>query len=320
MTCPVSHRQPNGAESLDAVASTAPTVSDASDSADYVEHFERVAGSVFVGLFGAALFDQAMLPAVSAAAEATGRVRNAPGARALRTAASEQIMFHGDEDDRQAEMERLLLLHRDVKGVGADGVRYSALNPESWNWILISTFFVHHRACIAITGKQPSATANQAIWDHFREWTYGLQLSGQSRLTESYDELCTYYDQMVAEKLEATSTMKCAVRHTLRPPPPRFLPTLVAPVWNLAAGPMIGHVFGVLGFGIMRPDVRALVPMKWTRRHDHEFAALTTVIRLAYQWMPTRLTDTPLARNRRQYQRLIARYQGIGLASFAPDS
>ena len=80
-------------------------------------------------------------------------------------------MFHGDEADRQAEMERLLRLHRDVKGVGADGVRYSALNPESWNWILISTFFVHRSACIAITGKQPSATANQAIWDRFRELT-----------------------------------------------------------------------------------------------------------------------------------------------------
>jgi uncharacterized protein (DUF2236 family) len=306
MTCPVSHR-PGGSEIADAE----------SDSADVGDRFERVVGSVFVGLFAAGLFDQAMLPPVSAALEDTGRIRNAPWERALRTAASDQIAFHGDEADRRAEMERLMRLHRDVKGVGANGVRYSALNPESWNWILISTFFVYRSAFVAITGEQPSATANQAIWDRFRLLSDGLQLSGQSRLIANYNELCAYYDQVVAEKLELTSTLECAVRYTLRPARPDFIPAPVAPVWNLTS-PMIGHVLGVLGFGIMHPGVRTLVPMKWTRRHDREFTLLTTAIRLAYRWLPARLTDTPLARNRRQYRRLMARYQGMGLASFAP--
>jgi len=82
---------------------------------------------------------------------------------------------------------------------------------------------------------------------------------------------------------------------------------------------MIGHLLGVLGFGIMHPQVRVLIPMKWIRRHDSEFAVLTTAIRLAYRWLPTRLTDTPLARNRREYRRLMTGYQGLGLASFAPN-
>ncbi len=82
---------------------------------------------------------------------------------------------------------------------------------------------------------------------------------------------------------------------------------------------MIGHVLGVLGFGIMRPSVRTLVPVTWTRRHDREFAVLTTAIRLAYQWLPNRITDSPLARNRREYQRLMQKYRGIGLVSFVPD-
>ncbi|PXW96093.1 oxygenase MpaB family protein [Mycolicibacterium moriokaense] len=316
MTCPVAHR-PSGTDSAEAGISAAPTASASCDSADVADRFEEVAGSVFVGLFAAGLFDQAMLPPVSAALDDTGRIRDAPWGRALRTAASDQIIFHADEADRRAETKRLVRLHRDVKGVGADGVRYSALNPESWNWILISTFFVYRNAFVAITGEKPSATANQAIWDRFRQLSDGLQLSGSSRLIENYDELCTYYDQMVAEKLEVTSTLKCAVRYTRRPSPPAFIPAPVAPVWNLTS-PMIGHVLGVLGFGIMHPDVRALVPMTWTRRHDREFAVLAMAIRLAYQWLPTRVTDTPLARNRREYQRLMARYQGIGLTSFAP--
>lgn len=316
MTCPVSHR-PSDTESTRAGVPTASSARTPSAPADIADRFERAAGSIFVGLFVAGLFDQAMLPPVSAALEDTGRIRNAPWERGLRTAASDQIAFYGDEADRKAEMERLKRLHRDVKGVGAEGVRYSALNPESWNWIMISTFFVYRSAFVTITGEQPSATEDQAIWDRFRQLTEGLQLPGGSRLIESYDELCTYYDRMAAETLEATSTLECAVRHVLQPARPDVLPALMAPVWKLTA-PMIGHVLGVLGFGIMRPEVRALVPMKWTRRHDREFAILTTTVRLAYGWLPTRFTDTPLARNRREYQRLIEKYRGIELTSFAP--
>ena len=66
----------------------------------------------------------------------------------------------------------------------------------------------------------------------------------------------------------------------------------------------------VLGFGIMHPRARALVPMRWTRRHDIEFTVLTRLLRMAYRWLPSRITETPLARNRREYERIIARYRG----------
>jgi uncharacterized protein (DUF2236 family) len=303
MTCPVSQLP------------TEPEVSQV--SCDVVDRFERVTGSVFLGMFAAALFDQAMLPEVSAALEDTGRIRNAPLARGLRTAASDQITFLGGEADRYAEMERLKTLHRDVKGVGADGVRYSAMTPVSWNWILISTFFMHRNALVAITGQRLTLADDQAIWDRFRQLVDGLQLSGRSRLIEDYAELCAYYDHMVAEKLEVTSTLECAVRGLQLPARPDFVPAPVAPLWRLIS-PMVGHILVVLGFGIMHADVRALMPMTWTRRHDVEFAALATGIRLAYRWLPARITDTPLARNRREYQRLMKKYRGIGLTSFAP--
>lgn len=308
MTCPVTS----------AVTSQSQPAADASESGDVVEQFNRFAGSVFVALFAAALYDQAMLPAVSAALEDTGRIRNTPWLRALRTAASDQIVFSGEEADRRAEAERLVRLHRDVKGVGSNGVRYSALNPESWNFILISTFFMHRNAFIATTGEQLDAAANQAAWDHFRQLSADLQLPGRSRLIEDYDQLTAYYDHLVTEKLESTSTLECAVAYTMRPARPDFLPVLTAPLWAITS-PLIGHVLTVLGFGIMHPGVRAQLPTVWTRRHDVEFQLLTALIRSAYRWLPRRLTDTPLARNRRDYERLIARYKGIGLTSFAAD-
>jgi uncharacterized protein (DUF2236 family) len=75
-----------------------------------------------------------------------------------------------------------------------------------------------------------------------------------------------------------------------------------------------------LGFGIMHPRVRSLVPMRWTRRHALEFAVLTRLLRIAYRWLPHRLTDTPLARNGCEYERIVAHYKGSGLTSFAPGA
>lgn len=306
MSCPVTS----------AIASTA--IAAAQPTVGVVERFDQFAGSVFVALFAAGLYDQTMLPPVSAALEGTGRIRNDPIGRALRSAASEQIQFAGTEGDRRAEAERLLRLHRDVKGIAPDGSRYSALSPESWNWILISTFFMHRGAFIAITGEKLSPADNQAIWNQFRELTRDLHLPGRgAQLIEDYDELCAYYDRMVTEKLQRTDTLDCAVRAIMRPKQPDTLPAALTPFWVLAA-PLIGHIVAVLGFGVMHTGVRALVPMTWTRRHDMEFNALTTTLRVAYRWLPRALTDTPLARNRRQYERIMARYKGIGLTSFAP--
>lgn len=302
MTCPV----------------VVPQAVDAAETSEAGDRFERVAGSSFIGLFATALFDQAMMPAVSAALEDTGRIRNEPWWRALRTAASDQLIFHGTTTDRRAEAERLVRLHRDVKGNGPNGIRYSALNPESWNWILISTFFVYRNAFTVITGKELTPADDQAVWNRFRSLSADLQLPGRSALVDDYDELCAYYARIVDERLETTATLECAVAAVLHAPRPDFVPAVADPLWKLAS-PVVGHVIAVIGFGTMHPSVRDLVPMSWSRRHDVEFAVLSRAIALAYRWLPARLTDTPLARNRRQYERLVAKYQGVGLTSFAPD-
>ncbi len=304
MSCPVHH---------DAIAFVPPV-----ESTTLADRFVEVGGSIFIGAFAAALFDQAMLPEVSEALEVTGRIRNTPWQRALRSAASDQIAFHGAEADRRAEMERLKLLHRDIKGVGAKGIRYSALNPESWNWILISTFFMYRGAFATLTGAELTPADDQALWDRWRAEVEGLQLPGRSRLTESYPDLCAHYDRMAAERLERTSTLESATETVRRPPRPPFLPALAHPLWLLAR-PAAGHVGAILGYGIMRPTARHHLPLRWTRRREVEFAVLATILRLAYRILPTRLTDTPLARNRRQYNRLISGYRGIGLESFAAD-
>lgn len=304
MSCPVPHL---------ATTATPEQVSDA------VARFERVGGSVLFSLFGVGLFDQPMLPPVSAALEATGRSRNQPWARAVRTAAADQLIYHGEDTDRETEAQRLMVLHRDVKGIGPDGERYSALNPQSWNWILYSTFFVQRGAYIALTCTEPTLAENQAIWDHYRHKTLGLHLPGKSRPIEDYTELVTHYRHMAATELRSTPALDAAVASVRHAPRPYFLPAATDPLWRLSS-PALGHLLMVLGCGIMHPDVRARMPYPWTRRHEREFQAITKALRIAFDRLPASVTDSPMARNRRKYQKLVTQYRDVGLTSFAPDA
>ncbi|MFL6088634.1 MAG: oxygenase MpaB family protein [Aeromicrobium sp.] len=311
MSCPISHEAFEGAVS--------DAASELLDQNEAVRQFDRFGGTVFLALFAPALYDQAMDPEISAALEATGRIANNPWERAGRTAASDQLVFIGDDEERIGESERLKRMHRDVKGISPDGVRYSALNPETWNWIMYSTMFMHIDAFCALTGNQLTDEDAQAIWDFGLSKLDHLQLPGRSRLLEDYTEARVYYRTFAAERLQPTPTSEAAVGHTLAPPRPDFVPWLAEPAWSVVA-PMAGHVTAVLGFGIMDPAVRQHLPFRWTKRHDLEFTALSTAARLGYRYLPRLLTETPLARNRRQYRRLTQQYQDAGLSSFAPSS
>ncbi|KAF0846878.1 oxygenase MpaB family protein [Nocardia caishijiensis] len=306
MTCPVPHEPTSSAAGLPHDVSAA------------VERFERVGGSVLFGLFGVGLFDQPMLPPVSAALEATGRSRYQPWARAVRTAAADQLIYHGTDADAAAEAERLMLLHREVKGVGPDGQRYSALEPQAWNWILYSTFFVQRGAYIALTGTEPTLAQNQAIWDHYRYKTRGLHLRGHNTPIEDYTDLVAHYERMATEELRITDALVAATVSVREGPRPDFVPALAGPLWR-AGAPMFSHVVMLLGCGIMHPRVRDRMPITWTARHDLEFRLLTAVLRTVFDRLPATVTDSPMARNRRRYERLAAKYRRVGLTSFAPD-
>jgi hypothetical protein len=69
----------------------------------------------------------------------------------------------------------------------------------------------------------------------------------------------------------------------------------------------------------MHPAVRERMPSNWGRSEDLQFRVLARLLQVAFHRLPTVLTDTPLARNRRQYRRLVDRYRAVGLTSFAPE-
>jgi uncharacterized protein (DUF2236 family) len=275
---------------------------------------------VFVALFATALFDQVALPSVAAGVESTGRIRNTPFERAVRTAAADQLVVLAPEADSKVEMERLVRLHRDVKGTSPDGVRFSALHPESWNWILLSTFFMYRGAFEAVSGQKLTGDGNQAVWDFIRTRMAGLEYpDARFALSSNYTEIAEYYELMVADKCRRTDTLCDVVTLARRPTPPPLLPRVTMPLWTVFVAPIAGRVLTTLGFGIMQPQVRQLAGIKWGRRERLEFAALSSVLRVAYAQLPGRLVLTPLAYHRSKTEELVRRYRDVGLTSFAPD-
>ncbi|MBP1817813.1 DUF2236 domain-containing protein [Mycobacterium sp. OAE908] len=269
--------------------------------------------------FAGAFFDQVMLPEVAAGVEWTGRIRNTPFERAMRSAAADQLAFVGSAADNKAFGEWLRQAHRDVKGTGPNGVRFSALNPESWNWIMTSAIIAFQNAYTPITGQRLTDAERQEFYEFLLEKFEHVQLSGKhSRLPGKYRELLNWYDSVLDGKGEHNITVANAVDTLRHPPFPPFLPNLMKPVWR-PIGELAGHLASVYSFGIMRPKARALTGYSWTGRHAFQFRLYTAILPTIYRRAPKRLTMAPMAYHYWRYSQLADQYRSMQLDNFAPS-
>lgn len=277
--------------------------------------------SLFIGAFGGTLIDQASLPQIAAGLAKTGRFtdRDENMGRLLRTAIADQVAFWGDEEDRQAEYKRLKKLHGEVKGEWG-GVRYSALSPENWNFVLISTFFGYRNAIPAITGKRYSPREDEKFWQFFRAASTDVQLPGRGALPATFAEAERFFEDTVnADYIKPNRIVDDIIEGIRKPGMPWFFPEQARPLWNLL-GPIAGHVVLVCSLGIMHPRVKAITNYTWTARHDLEFFVITRLMRIGNRVLPKRLTWQPLAYNRWTYERHVRAYLRSELTSFKPIS
>ncbi|WP_084459319.1 oxygenase MpaB family protein [Mycolicibacterium houstonense] len=293
---------------------------------DVLANFRRHSGSILGGAFGAAAFDEVALVPVAAAVDRSGRFERNFLDRGVRSGFSALLAIWGDADDRAAEGRRLQTMHRDVRGHGkgefAD-VRYSALNPQLWNWIAISGIFVVLNSFTPATGITMNPAEQEAAYRQLLDAFSAIELPGASaKLPESYAEAVRYYDDMVENQLRDNVFLTRVTAGLTRLPLPTLLlpgPLRLAltPSW-LAVRPIAGRVIKVCSFGIMHPGVRELTGFRWDSRHDREFAVYTRLLQLAWRVLPDRLLLIPLAYNRLQYEKLVRLHRSVALDSFAP--
>jgi uncharacterized protein (DUF2236 family) len=286
--------------------------------------FRKYSGSALPGFFGASAYDEVAIPAVAAAVDKTGRFDDNFTDRSLRGALSTTLALWGDAEDRAAEADRLKHLHRDVRGFGRDDfadVRYSALDPELWNWIAVSGMFLILHSFTPSTGIKLSAAEQEAAYRQLLDAFAILQLPGRSAsLPPTYADAKVYYDEMVATRAQKNSFLDRSVRRIGKLPLPTLLlpkPLAVAmtPLWVIVR-PGAGHVIKICSFGIMHPGIRQTTGFQWTSRHDIEFALYTRLLQLLWRALPNRLLLVPLARNRLEYEKIVRVHRSVALDSF----
>jgi uncharacterized protein (DUF2236 family) len=291
-----------------------------------LRQFRKHTGSVLAGVFGGAAFDEVALAPVAAAVDRTGRFAANFADRGVRSGASTMLVFFGDADDRAAEANRLKRLHRDVRGAGTgkfEDVRYSALAPELWKWIGVSGLLVPIHSFTPATGIAMTDAEREAAFSMLVDAFSALELPSKSgAMPKSYAEAMAYYDDVVENHLTANPFLDEAVARLTRLPLPsrglsRPARAVITPMWLLLR-PAAGRFIKVCSFGIMAPRVRELTGFSWDRRHQLEFGIYTAALQAAWRVLPDQVLLLPLARNRIQYEKIVAAYRSVGLESFAP--
>ncbi|WP_370067694.1 oxygenase MpaB family protein [Mycobacterium sp. MAA66] len=282
-------------------------------------------GSPFsLGLFGRLALDQVAYRPIAAAVDHSGRFRQNFTDRGVRSFTFGMLMLFGDDSDRRWDTDELKRLHAAVRGAGNgefEGTRFSALDPELWNWIAVSSLNLFYRGYVAVRGEDLDDEQREAVYQTLRWMLSYLELpSARAKLPETLPDMLSYYDRVAAEKLADNSFLQYADESFDAVPVPELLPKpvrdLVAPVWNLVV-PIALRPPKVLGQRLAHAKMRELLDVRQTGTVRLEYACYLMALRLAWRHLPKRLVLDPLAYNRYRYERLRAAYQSVQLDSFA---
>ncbi len=277
-----------------------------------------------LGLFGRLALDQVAYRPIAAAVDWSGRFQENFTDRGLRSLAFGMLMLFGDEADRRADTEELKRLHAGVRGTGngefAD-TRFSALDPELWNWIAVSSLNLFYRGYVAVRGEGLDAAQREAVYRTLRWMMSYLELpSARAKLPETLADMEAYYNRVAEEHLADNAFLQYADESFDTLPVPALLPrqlrVLLLPLWNVVT-PIALRVPKVLGRHHAHPKMRELLDIRSTPLNRLEYALYLKASQLAWRYLPRAVVLDPLAYNRYRYERLRSAYHRVQLDSFA---
>ncbi|HEY2215511.1 MAG TPA: oxygenase MpaB family protein [Acidimicrobiales bacterium] len=253
-------------------------------------------------LAGRALLLQTMHPVVGAGVRDHSDYRTDPWGRLERTITSLQIQMFGGEES-VAEAARLREMHKAIKGVGFDGDRYRALDPEAYAWVHLSNFdtmlsFNRWFARKLSAGEQYAA---------YEEWKQSGRVLGirETYLPGDIDDFRAYVDTMMATTLEANETALHLV-NTLRlddigSPPWRSFPE---PLWRSLrpAGRMLLYDTTV---GTLPRVLRQKMGLRWSTADHRRLQSFALVVRTAARTTPDRFLQYPMGYQAQQAARRV---------------
>ncbi|WP_405806487.1 oxygenase MpaB family protein [Streptomyces sp. NBC_01187] len=257
-----------------------------------------VAGEIrMLLMLPAALTMQVAHPAVGAGVDEHSVFRTDPWGRGERSLRSVLLWVYGGEEGAE-EGRRLRELHKTIQGTDAHGRKYHALAPAYYAWVH-ATGFPTYRHAQRYLGRRPYTAAQER--QLYAEWLQvGRVLGINDRdMPQTLEEFWPYWNRMLVEEIEPTKVAVelAAVNRDIPPPPYGSRPVRVAlrMVWPLVV-PGIARFRRFMTVGMMPPEARRALRLRWTVRQERRLRRLGRVLAFVVPRLPERVRYLPYAR------------------------
>jgi uncharacterized protein (DUF2236 family) len=228
---------------------------------------------------------QAMHPVIGDALQRMPVTLTDPWGRLTRSLDSIHLWVYGG-DQAVAEGRRLIELHQPVKGRDIDGRGRSALSPEVWAWVVLSSYPAFLAQCRLFGDPLPPA-GEETLYAEIKNLARILGVS-ERVIPATTGEFWAYYHAMVSTRLVDHPYVHAILDAIPVAQLPPGLPPALSPLWR-AAWPPAGRLLRWTVHGTFPPDVRAILRISWTRRDEHLFRLFGHAVRAVATAMPPTL-------------------------------
>ncbi|MHB1927885.1 MAG: oxygenase MpaB family protein [Acidimicrobiales bacterium] len=211
-----------------------------------------------------------------------------PWRRLLRTMRSSIRFTYGTAEVAEAEATRLRRVHEGIRGVDADGVPYSALDPEASAWVHLTL----GRFGVEIQRVFGTPMSPAELDTFFSEWRHVGRLLGvrDDLLPADWGAFTDYFDQAVEHTLQDNPAVRDVLHSIACPiPPSRMVPTAV---WRPVAH-RTGALTTLFTIGTLPAPLRRRLDVAWTPDDERRLQRRAATVGRAVSALPAPLRYYP---------------------------
>jgi uncharacterized protein (DUF2236 family) len=219
-------------------------------------------------------------PVVGAGVLEHSNFQREPWRRLMRTFLSVSTVIYGGQDAASAEGARLRRLHRTIRGVDDQGRRYRALDPDAYSWVhatLVKGALDAHE----LFGRGLPAERIPEYYAQMRDVGRLLGLRDRD-MPPDWQSFQTYYDDVVASRLEVNQTVWDVIDSVQHPKRPGRVPDALWRLYAHSSGRRNYHVL----VGTLPPSYRAQLGLPWTARDERRLRRYARGVRVFMAMVP----------------------------------
>jgi uncharacterized protein (DUF2236 family) len=249
---------------------------------------------------GAAFALQVMHPSVGAVVGEHSVFRTDAIGRAERSIASVLTWVYGGPE-ALVEADRLRTLHAPLRTTDSDGVTHKALASGPWAWIILTAPYAYTVAARYFALRPLSRADAEAFYAEIQQLMRNLHVA-EKEIPPTYDDYLDRFDDVLSHTLVAHPTTYEFLAATRQVPPPPALPSILRPLWRVAAD-VPGRVQYFVTVGTLPPKARSILNLPWSDRDERRLRAFGRAVALVMAVLPERLRYFPIAYRARRADR-----------------